>query len=226
MITLYTWLLIPGFDPFMLTVLKKKRPGELSVSMMDSKSRGPHLRPGQIILLISWARHFTLTIPMPTHKYIIRYQWFEAWQNLCGGRGGYLSWTNYHPQKNKVITNSPELLIWQLHQSCCLLLVVLLILNDTISLFPWRKKYHSGLKKIIISSSDSEAFKLLKRINISKNLYIKFYKINDTTYNNFKIHIFLVCIWGTVHFGRIWLEVKENLFKLHVSTKWTSIKLH
>ena len=24
MITLYTWLLIPGFDPFMLTVLKKK----------------------------------------------------------------------------------------------------------------------------------------------------------------------------------------------------------
>lgn len=149
MITLYTWLLIPGFDPFMLTVLKKKRPGELSVSMMDSKSRGPHLRPCQIILLISWARHFTLTIPMSTHRYIIRHQWFEAWQNLCGGRGrGYLSWTNYHPQKNKVITNSPELLIWQLHQSCCLLLVVLSILNDTISLFPWRKKYHSGLKKL------------------------------------------------------------------------------
>ena len=149
MITLYTWLLIPGFDPFMLTVLKKKRPGELSVSMMDSKSRGPHLRPCQIILLISWARHFTLTISMSTHRYIIRYQWFEAWQNLCGGRGrGYLSWTNYHPQKNKVIPNSPELLIWQLHQSCCLLLVVLSILNDTISLFPWRKKYHSGLKKL------------------------------------------------------------------------------
>ena len=109
MITLYTWLLIPGFDPFMLTVLKKKRPGELSVSMMDSKSRGPHSRPGQIILLISWARHFTLTVPISTHKYIIRYQWFEAWQNLCGGRGGYLSWTNYHLKKKKFS---------QIHLSC------------------------------------------------------------------------------------------------------------
>ena len=138
----------------------------------------------------------------------------------CGGRGqGNLCWTLITTLKK--IKLSHFTWVADLTTSSELLFVVSSSFNLEWHNFTFSLKKKITLrpkKKIIISSSDSEAFKLLKRINISKNLYIKFYKINDTTYNNFKIHIFLVCICGTVHFGRIWLEEKENLFKLHVST--------
>ena len=38
------------------------------VSTLDSGSRGPGSRPGQVIVLCSWARHFTLTVPLSTQE--------------------------------------------------------------------------------------------------------------------------------------------------------------
>ena len=38
------------------------------VSALDSGSRGPGLRPGRVIVLCSWARHFTLTVPLSTQE--------------------------------------------------------------------------------------------------------------------------------------------------------------
>ena len=34
------------------------------VSVLDSRSKGPGLSPGQVIVLCSWARHLTLTVPV------------------------------------------------------------------------------------------------------------------------------------------------------------------
>ena len=39
------------------------------VSMLDSGLRGPGPSPGQIMLLCSWARDFTLTVPLSTQEY-------------------------------------------------------------------------------------------------------------------------------------------------------------
>ena len=36
------------------------------VSELDSGSRGLGLSPGQVIVLCSWARHYTLTVPLST----------------------------------------------------------------------------------------------------------------------------------------------------------------
>ena len=33
-------------------------------SVLDSESRGLDLSPGWVIVLCSWARHFTLTVPL------------------------------------------------------------------------------------------------------------------------------------------------------------------
>ena len=41
----------------------------LLVSVLDSGSRGPGLSPGRGIVLCSWARHFTLTVPLSTQEY-------------------------------------------------------------------------------------------------------------------------------------------------------------
>ena len=38
------------------------------VSALDSGSTGPGLSPGWVILLCSWARHFTLTLPLSTQE--------------------------------------------------------------------------------------------------------------------------------------------------------------
>ena len=40
------------------------RRGGLVVCALDSGSRGPGLSPGRAIVLCSWARHFTLTVPL------------------------------------------------------------------------------------------------------------------------------------------------------------------
>ena len=43
--------------------------GGLVVSALDSGSRGPGSSPGRVIVLCSWARHFTLTVPLSTQEY-------------------------------------------------------------------------------------------------------------------------------------------------------------
>ena len=39
------------------------------VSALDFGSRGPGSSPGRVIVLCSWARHFTLTVPLSTQEY-------------------------------------------------------------------------------------------------------------------------------------------------------------
>ena len=46
-----------------------KTHGGLVVCMLDSGSRVPGSSPGWIIVLCSWARHFTLTVPLSTQEY-------------------------------------------------------------------------------------------------------------------------------------------------------------
>ena len=43
--------------------------GGLMVSALDSGSRGPGSSRGRVIVLCSWARHFTLTVPLSTQEY-------------------------------------------------------------------------------------------------------------------------------------------------------------
>ena len=54
------------------------------VSALDSGASGPGSSPGGDIVLCSWARHFTLTMPLSTQVY----KWIPAncWGNLtnCG----------------------------------------------------------------------------------------------------------------------------------------------
>ena len=53
------------------------------VSTLDSGSRGPGSSPGRVIVLCSWARHFTLTVPLSTQEY----KWVpvECWGVTCDG---------------------------------------------------------------------------------------------------------------------------------------------
>ena len=47
------------------------------VRALDSGSRGPDLSPGWLIVLCSWARHFTVAVPLYTQEY----KWVPAnWQ--------------------------------------------------------------------------------------------------------------------------------------------------
>ena len=43
--------------------------GGLVVSTLDNGSRGPGSSHGRVIVLCSWARHFTLTVPLSTKEY-------------------------------------------------------------------------------------------------------------------------------------------------------------
>ena len=45
------------------------RHGGLAVSAVDSRSRGPGSSPGWVIVLCSWAKHFTLKVPLSTQEY-------------------------------------------------------------------------------------------------------------------------------------------------------------
>ena len=45
------------------------------VSVPESRSRGLGSSPGQVVVLCSWERHFTLTVPLSTH----------AWDATCDG---------------------------------------------------------------------------------------------------------------------------------------------
>ena len=60
------------------------------VSAPDSGSRGPGSTPGRVIVLCSWARYFTLTVPLSTQEY----KWVPAncqgnltkcWEVTCDG---------------------------------------------------------------------------------------------------------------------------------------------
>ena len=61
-----------------LSVLSGKR-GGLMVSALDTGASGPGLSPGGDIVLCSWARHFTPTVPLSTQVY----KWVPA--NLIWG---------------------------------------------------------------------------------------------------------------------------------------------
>ena len=69
------------------------RRGGLVVNALDSGSRGPGSSPGRVIVLCSWARLFTLTMPLSTHG--------NKWEPVnCQGNmtdetmEGYLRWTS------------------------------------------------------------------------------------------------------------------------------------
>ena len=43
-------------------------------SALDSRSKGPDSSPGRVIVLCSWARHFTLIVALSTQEY----KWIPA----------------------------------------------------------------------------------------------------------------------------------------------------
>ena len=45
------------------------RRGGLMVNALDSGSNDAGSSPGRVIVLCSWARHFTLTVPLSTQEY-------------------------------------------------------------------------------------------------------------------------------------------------------------
>ena len=60
------------------------------VSALNSGSKGPGSRPGLVIMLCSWAKHFTLTVSLSTQEY----KWVPAnyqgnltkcWEVTCDG---------------------------------------------------------------------------------------------------------------------------------------------
>ena len=80
-----------------MIIRERGRRGGLVVSALDSGSRGPGSSPDRVIVSCSWARHFTLTVPLSTQEY----KWVPAncqrnqtkcWEVTCIGlashRGG------------------------------------------------------------------------------------------------------------------------------------------
>ena len=47
----------------------RRRHGQLMVSALDSGSSGPGSSTGRVIVLCSWARHFTLTVSLSSQEY-------------------------------------------------------------------------------------------------------------------------------------------------------------
>ena len=54
---------------FYLVISSRGRRGGLVVSELDSGSRGPGSSLGQVIVLCSWAGHFTRTVSLSTQEY-------------------------------------------------------------------------------------------------------------------------------------------------------------
>ena len=79
------------------------------VSALDSGLRGVSLSPGQVIVLCSWPRHFTLTVPLSTQEYIIM-----GTSKLSGKPdemlGGYLQWTSIPSRRS---SNTPSCFMLQ-----------------------------------------------------------------------------------------------------------------
>ena len=59
------------------------------VSALDSGASGPGSSPDQGHVLCSWARHFTLTVPLSTQVY----EWVPA-NLMLGGQGSKLTLAN------------------------------------------------------------------------------------------------------------------------------------
>ena len=70
------------------------RHGGLVVSALDPGSNGPGSSPGRVIVLCSWARHFTLTVPLSTQEY----KWAPA---NCQGKPTKYWGMNLKPAMNK-----------------------------------------------------------------------------------------------------------------------------
>ena len=73
-------------DIFFSIVMSRGRRGGLMVSALDSGSGGPGSSPGRGTALCSWARYFTLIVPLSTQVY----KWVPA--NLL--LGVTLRWTS------------------------------------------------------------------------------------------------------------------------------------
>ena len=71
------------------------------VSVRESGSRGLGSRPGRVIVLCSWAKHFTPTMPLSSN-------WREAWRNTWGGRGVTLPWTGIPPRGGESSNHAKE----------------------------------------------------------------------------------------------------------------------
>ena len=69
------------------------------VSALDSGASGLGSSPGRDIVLCSWARHFTLTVPLSTQVY----KWVPAncWGNLTKLRGSDLQWTSIPSRESR-----------------------------------------------------------------------------------------------------------------------------
>ena len=63
----YKW--VPANCTLYMHLWGRGRRFGLVVSSLDSRSRGLSLSPGRVIVLCSWARHFTLTVPLSTQEY-------------------------------------------------------------------------------------------------------------------------------------------------------------
>ena len=73
-----------------------RRHGGLTVRALDSRSTCPGSSPGWVIVLCSWARHFTLAVPLFTQVY----KWVPASLML----GATLRWTSHLGRTKKVST--------------------------------------------------------------------------------------------------------------------------
>ena len=57
----FIWSLLISFTCLLLM---------MAYSALDSGSKGPGSSPSRVIVLCSWARHFTLTVPLSTHELV------------------------------------------------------------------------------------------------------------------------------------------------------------
>ena len=57
------------------------------VSILDSGLRGPCSSPGWVTVLCSWARHFTLTVPLSTQGNLMKF-WEVTCDGLASHQGG------------------------------------------------------------------------------------------------------------------------------------------
>ena len=87
----------------------------LVVSELDAGLRGPGSSPGWVILLCSWARHFTLTVPLSTQesKWVLAH--CQGNPFFLGGGGGNLRWTSIPYRRS---SNTPSWEYWDKLRLC------------------------------------------------------------------------------------------------------------
>ena len=71
---------------FIVGMVGSGRRGGLVVSALDSGLRGPGSSPGRVIVLCSWARHFTLIVPLsPPRSTNCQGNLKKYWEVTCDG---------------------------------------------------------------------------------------------------------------------------------------------